>query len=162
MRIGIPKEYFGKGLDPKIKEKIMESVEVYKKMGADIREVSLPNTDYALAVYYIIQPAEVSSNLARFDGVKYGFSVEKQVKSKKLKVESLIEVYMKSRAQGFGDEAKRRIMIGTYVLSSGYYDAYYKKAMKVRTLVCIARSWRGAPPLRGVGKGCPSPCRIQA
>jgi aspartyl-tRNA(Asn)/glutamyl-tRNA(Gln) amidotransferase subunit A len=136
MRIGIPKEYFSEGLDPKVKEKIFEAVEVYKKMGATIKEITLPNTDYALAVYYIIQPAEVSSNLARFDGIKYGFSVEKQVESKKLKVESLIDVYMKSRAYGFGDEAKRRIMIGTYVLSSGYYDAYYKKAMKVRTLVC--------------------------
>jgi aspartyl-tRNA(Asn)/glutamyl-tRNA(Gln) amidotransferase subunit A len=136
LRIGIPKEYFGKGLNSKVKEKIMEAIEVYKKMGAKIVEISLPNTDYALAVYYIIQPAEVSSNLARFDGIKYGFSVEKQVESKKLKVESLIDVYMKSRAYGFGDEAKRRIMIGTYVLSSGYYDAYYKKAMKVRTLVC--------------------------
>lgn len=148
IRIGIPREYFGKGLDPKVKEKIMEAVEVYKKIGAEIVEISLPNTDYALAVYYIIQPAEVSSNLARFDGIKYGFSIEKQ-KNRKLETSgkmitsslvnestSLLDVYNKSRAYGFGDEAKRRIMIGTYVLSSGYYDAYYKKAMKVRTLVC--------------------------
>jgi len=135
LKLGLPKEYFGKGLDPKIKEKIMEAVEIYKKMGAKIVEISLPNTDYALAAYYIIQPAEVSSNLARFDGIKYGFSVEK-ADSKQLSVNSLIDVYMKSRARGFGDEAKRRIMIGTYVLSAGYYDAYYKKAMKVRTLVC--------------------------
>jgi aspartyl-tRNA(Asn)/glutamyl-tRNA(Gln) amidotransferase subunit A len=136
LKIGLPKEYFGKGLDPKVKEKIMDAVQVFKKMGAKIVDISLPNTNYALAVYYIIQPAEVSSNLARFDGIKYGFSTEKQVKSGKLKVKSLLDVYNKSRAIGFGDEAKRRIMIGTYVLSSGYYDAYYKKAMQVRTLVC--------------------------
>ena len=160
IRIGIPREYFGKGLDPKAKEKIMEAVEVYKKMGAEIVEISLPNTDYALAVYYIIQPAEVSSNLARFDGIKYGYSVEKNsndkiqilnqtqnsnalkfnhlklIKNLKFKIKNLSDVYNYSRAIGFGDEAKRRIMIGTYVLSSGYYDAYYKKAMKVRTLVC--------------------------
>ena len=135
MKIGIPKEYYGKGLDTRVKEKVMEAVEVLKKMGAEIVEISLPNTDYALAVYYIIQPAEVSSNLARFDGIKYGYSIEKDTRNK-IQDTNLLDVYMKSRAQGFGDEAKRRIMIGTYVLSSGYYDAYYKKAMKVRTLVC--------------------------
>lgn len=154
MKIGLPKEYFGKGLDPKIREKIMQAVEVLKKQGAQIKEISLPNTDYALAVYYIIMPAEVSSNLARFDGIKYGFSVEKSNKVTSNKVtsnevtkgiknlslphlvtSSLSDVYFQSRARGFGDEAKRRIMIGTYVLSAGYYDAYYKKAMKVRTLV---------------------------
>jgi len=146
LKLGIPKEYFGKGLDPKVKEKVMEAVEVYKKMGAKIVEISLPNYDYALAAYYIIQPAEVSSNLARFDGIKYGYSTEKfpisnfqfpkKSQISNLKSQTLLDVYNLSRAQGFGDEAKRRIMIGTYVLSAGYYDAYYKKAMRVRTLVC--------------------------
>ena len=139
LKIGLPKEYFGKGLDPEIKKIVLEKVEELKKQGAKIKEISLPNTDYALAVYYIIQPAEVSSNLARYDGIRYGFSSN----SEKLKAmptgrqaKSVNDLYNANRAQGFGDEAKRRIMLGTYVLSSGYYDAYYKKAMKVRTLVC--------------------------
>lgn len=127
LRIGLPKEYFAKGLDLKVKEKVMEAVEVFKKQGAKIAEINLPNAEYALACYYIIQPAEVSSNLARFDGVKYGYSAKN--------VDNILDLYLKTRAEGFGDEAKRRIMIGTYVLSSGYYDAYYKKAMQVRTLV---------------------------
>jgi len=127
LRIGLPKEYFAKGVDAQIKEKVMNAIEIFKKQGAEIIEINLPNAEYALAVYYIIQPAEVSSNLARFDGVKYGYSVKK--------AENILDLYYKSREEGFGDEAKRRIMIGTYVLSAGYYDAYYKKAMKVRTLV---------------------------
>lgn len=127
LKIGLPKEYFAKGLDPSIKEKVMQSVEKLEAMGAKIKEITLPMTDYALAVYYILQPAEVSSNLARYDGIRYGHQTKNPV--------NLDELYLKSRAEGFGDEAKRRIMLGTYVLSSGYYDAYYKKAMKVRTLV---------------------------
>lgn len=127
LRIGLPKEYFAQGLDPKIKKNIMDAVQLFKKQGAKVKEISLPNTDYALAVYYIIQPAEVSSNLARFDGVKYGYNAKD--------ANNILDLYYKSREQGFGAEAKRRIMIGTYVLSSGYYDAYYKKAMQVRTLV---------------------------
>jgi aspartyl-tRNA(Asn)/glutamyl-tRNA(Gln) amidotransferase subunit A len=127
LKIGLPKEYFAKGLDKKIKERIDDALEIFKKLGAKIIDISLPNTDYGLAVYYIIQPAEVSSNLARYDGVKYGLSAKNH--------ENILDLYLKTREQGFGDEAKRRIMIGTYVLSSGYYDAYYKKAMQVRTLV---------------------------
>lgn len=134
LRIGLPKEYFTKDLDRKIKEKIDDALNVFKKLGVKIQTVNLPNTDYGLAVYYIIQPAEVSSNLARYDGIKYGFSTEK-IKNLKLKINNLSDLYNINRAYGFGDEAKRRIMIGTYVLSSGYYDAYYKKAMQIRTLV---------------------------
>lgn len=106
----------------------MEVVENLKKQGAQIKKISMPNSDYALAVYYILQPAEVSSNLARYDGLRFGYQTKN--------ANNLEELYLKSRAEGFGAEAKRRIMLGTYVLSSGYYDAYYKKAMKVRTLVC--------------------------
>jgi len=135
LKIGLPKEYFAKGLDLRIKERVMEKVDELKKMGAKIKEISLPMTDYALAVYYILQPAEVSSNLARYDGIRYGYSVA-NVKSQISNIKNLEELYLKNRGEGFGDEAKRRIMLGTYVLSSGYYDAYYKKAMKVRTLVC--------------------------
>ncbi len=127
LKIGLPKEYFAKGLNPKIEEKVKNAVKILEGQGAQVKQISLPMTDYALAVYYIVQPAEVSSNLARYDGIRYGH----QSKSAK----DLSELYLKSRAEGFGDEAKRRIMLGTYVLSSGYLDAYYKKAMKVRTLV---------------------------
>ncbi|PJE68472.1 Asp-tRNA(Asn)/Glu-tRNA(Gln) amidotransferase GatCAB subunit A [Candidatus Shapirobacteria bacterium CG10_big_fil_rev_8_21_14_0_10_38_8] len=112
IRIGLPKEYFGEGLDARIKEKILGALGVLEDLGAKIIEVSLPHTKYALAAYYIIQPAEVSSNLARYDGIRFGNDRDK-----------------------FGDEAKRRIMLGTYILSAGYYDAYYLKAMKVRTLI---------------------------
>ncbi len=135
LKIGLPKEYFAEGLDSRIKERVIEKVELLKKMGAKVKEISLPMTDYALAVYYILQPAEVSSNLARYDGIRYGYSVAND-KSQILSIKNLEELYLKNRGEGFGDEAKRRIMLGTYVLSSGYYDAYYKKAMKVRTLVC--------------------------
>ncbi|MBU4421621.1 Asp-tRNA(Asn)/Glu-tRNA(Gln) amidotransferase subunit GatA [Candidatus Parcubacteria bacterium] len=129
LRVGLPKEYY-KGLGGNIKDKIEEKVNILKGLGAEIKEVSLPHTDYALAVYYIIMPSELSSNLARFDGVRYGYSAYKNGS-----VKNLLEAYMESRAIGFGKEIKRRTMIGTYALSSGYYDAYYKKATAVRAVI---------------------------
>ena len=126
-RIGIPKEYFGEGLDPEVAAAVQAAIEHYKALGAEIREVSLPHTEYALAAYYIIATAEASSNLARYDGVRYGHRSEQ--------ADTLLDLYFKSRAEGFGSEVKRRIILGTYVLSSGYYDAYYGRAQKVRTLI---------------------------
>ncbi|MFA6963397.1 MAG: Asp-tRNA(Asn)/Glu-tRNA(Gln) amidotransferase subunit GatA [Patescibacteria group bacterium] len=134
MKIGVPKEFFGEGLDPEIEKTVRTAISQYEKLGAEIVPVSLPMAHYALAVYYILMPAEVSSNLARYDGIRFGFSTQK-VESLKSKVERLEQVYSISRAEGFGAEAKRRIMLGSYVLSAGYYDAYYKKAQKVRTLI---------------------------
>lgn len=127
VKIGVPKEYFGLGLDKEVEKVFKEAVEIYRKLGAEIVNISLPFTEFALAAYYILQTAEVSSNLGRYDGVKYGYSAKKS--------KDLIDSYFKTRDEGFGDEAKRRIMLGTYVLSSGYYDAYYLKAAKVRRLV---------------------------
>jgi len=126
LKIGIPKEYFIKGMDPEVEKIVRQSIEKIEKMGAKIEEISLPHTEYALPVYYIIMPSEASANLARYDGIKYGLS-----KSDK----DLLSVYLKTRAHGFGDEVKRRIMLGTFALSAGYYDAYYLKAQKVRTLI---------------------------
>lgn len=127
MKIGIPKEYFAEGLNAEIRGIIENGIEVLKKLGAEIKEISLPMSKYALAVYYILASSEASSNLARFDGIRYGFRAEE--------FEDVVDLYVKSRSQGFGDEVKRRIMLGTYALSAGYYDAYYKKALKVRTLI---------------------------
>lgn len=127
MKVGIPKEYFIEGLDPEVEQNVQQGIEVLKQAGAEVVEVSLPHTDYCVAVYYLIAPAEASSNLARYDGVKYGF--------RDMSSESLLDMYRNSRSQGFGDEVKRRIIIGTYALSSGYYDAYYRKASQVRTLI---------------------------
>ena len=127
MKIGVPKEFFGEGINEEVKEKLYETIENYKEMGAEIEEFSLDIANYALAAYYIIACAEASSNLGRFDGIRYGY------RTKEFK--NLKEIYTKSRSEGFGAEVKRRIILGTYVLSSGYYDAYYKKAQKVRTLV---------------------------
>ncbi len=127
LKIGLPKEYFAEGLDSKVEKKIREAVAKLEGVGIKIQEVSLPHTEYSLAVYYLIMPAEVSSNLARYDGVRYGYSTKKS--------KTLLENYLKSRAEGFGDEAKRRIMLGTYALSAGYYDAYYLQAQKMRTLI---------------------------
>ncbi len=127
VNIGLIKEYLGEGLNPGTKRHVLEMVDQLKARGANIEEISLPATQLALAAYYILVPAEVSSNLARYDGVKYGHSSERAT--------NLEETYRLSREEGFGPEAKRRIMIGTYVLSSGYYDAYYKRAQKVRTLL---------------------------
>lgn len=126
IRIGIPKEYFGEGINKKVKEKINEAIKKFEDFNFEIKEISLPNTDYALPVYYIIASAEISANLARYDGIKYGFQVDSS---------SLLNQYLQTRAGGFGDEVRRRIMLGTYVLSAGYRDAYYNKAQKVRILI---------------------------
>jgi aspartyl-tRNA(Asn)/glutamyl-tRNA(Gln) amidotransferase subunit A len=130
LKIGIPKEYFGLGIDGDVKKIVRSTIKKLESLGAKSVEISLPHTDYALATYYIIQPAEVSSNLSRYDGIKYGFSTLRKNRNQMLE-----EVYFSSRGQGFGDEAKRRIMLGTHVLSAGYYDAYYRRALKLRTLV---------------------------
>jgi aspartyl-tRNA(Asn)/glutamyl-tRNA(Gln) amidotransferase subunit A len=126
-RVGVPKEYFPEALDSEIKEKITAALDVLREMGVSIEEVSLAHTEYAIPTYYILAPAEASSNLARYDGVRYGF--------RSTNYENLSEMYIESRSQGFGPEVKRRIMLGTFVLSSGYYDAYYLKAQKVRSLI---------------------------
>ena len=135
LKIGIPEEFFGVGMDKEVETAVQKSIEELKKMGAEIVPISLPSVKYALAVYYVLMPAEVSSNLARFDGIRYGHSIIKSNLKSQISKLNLEEVYIKSRTEGFGDEAKRRIMLGSYVLSSGYYDAYYKKAQQVRTLV---------------------------
>jgi aspartyl-tRNA(Asn)/glutamyl-tRNA(Gln) amidotransferase subunit A len=127
MRLGIPKEFFGEGLDPEVKDIIEAGIRNAASLGCELVEVSLPHTEYAIADYYIIAMAEASSNLARYDGVKYGYRVEAP--------KDLLDMYCRTRSNGFGPEVKRRIMIGTYALSSGYYDAYYGRAMKVRTLI---------------------------
>ena len=125
-KIGIPKEYRVDRMPKEIEELWEKGINIIKDNGAEVIDISLPNTNYALPAYYIVAPAEASSNLARYDGVKYGF---------RSKGENLIDMYEKTRSEGFGNEVKRRIMIGTYVLSSGYYDAYYLKAQKVRKLI---------------------------
>ncbi|MFA6525258.1 MAG: Asp-tRNA(Asn)/Glu-tRNA(Gln) amidotransferase subunit GatA [Patescibacteria group bacterium] len=131
LRIGIPKEYFVGGIDKNVEKNIRAAIKQLENMGASVREVSLPYTDYALAVYYIILPAEASSNLSRYDGIRYGYSIIQDDKN----IKDLFSVYSQSRAGGLGDEVKRRIMIGAYSLSSGYYDAYYRRAQKIRELV---------------------------
>ncbi|HEL1074218.1 TPA: Asp-tRNA(Asn)/Glu-tRNA(Gln) amidotransferase subunit GatA [Streptococcus equi subsp. zooepidemicus] len=127
MKIALPKEYLGEGIDPKIKETILAAAKHFEKLGAIIEEVSLPHSKYGVAVYYIIASSEASSNLQRFDGIRYGFRAAD--------AKSLEDIYVNTRSQGFGDEVKRRIMLGTFSLSSGYYDAYFKKAGQVRTLI---------------------------
>ena len=127
LKIGIIKELLGEGLAPDVKTAIEKSIQTYKDLGAEIVEISMPHLKYSIGVYYIIATAEASSNLARYDGVRYGYRAEG--------AKSLIEMYTKTRAEGFGDEVKRRIMLGTYALSSGYYDAYYKKAQQMRALI---------------------------
>ncbi|MGC2529263.1 MAG: Asp-tRNA(Asn)/Glu-tRNA(Gln) amidotransferase subunit GatA [Candidatus Acidiferrum sp.] len=133
LRIGIPKEYFGAGMDDDVRKKIESGIELLKKLGCELREIHMAHTDYAIATYYIIATAEASSNLARYDGVRYGLRVED---------DSLLAMYRKTRGAGFGPEVKRRIVLGTYVLSAGYYDAYYLKGQKVRAL--IAQDFRDA------------------
>jgi len=128
LRIGVPKEYFAEGLDKEVEKAVRNAIDIFKKQGAEIVEIDLPHSEYALACYYIIAPAEASANLARFDGLRYGKSLEDEDGEIK-------DVYFKNRTSGFGKEVKKRIMLGTYTLSSGYYDAYYKKALKVRTLI---------------------------
>lgn len=127
LRIGLPKEYFGAGLDPRIADKVMAVVEALKKLGATVKDISLPNMQHAIPAYYVIAPAEASSNLSRFDGVRFGYRCENPV--------NLEDLYKRSRGEGFGAEVKRRIMVGTYALSAGYYDAYYLKAQKIRRLI---------------------------
>jgi aspartyl-tRNA(Asn)/glutamyl-tRNA(Gln) amidotransferase subunit A len=133
LRLGIPKDYFAEGMDSGVREKVEAGIEVFKKLGCELVEIRMPHTDYAIAAYYIIATAEASSNLARYDGVRYGLRAEG---------DSLISMYRKTRGAGFGAEVKRRIVLGTYVLSAGYYDAYYLKGQKVRAL--IAQDFRDA------------------
>lgn len=127
MKLGIPKEYFGEGIDPGVRRNVEAAIQKLAAQGADIVEISLPHTEHAVATYYVIAPAEASSNLSRFDGIRYGRRAEN--------AKDILDVYHRSREQGFGPEVKRRIILGTYVLSSGYYDAYYGRAQKVRTLI---------------------------
>ena len=126
-KLGIPKEYFGAGLDPEVAAAIEQAITFYREQGCEIREVSLPHTEHCLSVYYIIATAEASSNLARYDGIRYTH--------RSAEAKDVVDLYFKSRAEGFGPEVKRRVILGTYVLSSGYYDAYYLRAQKVRTLI---------------------------
>ncbi len=127
LRIGLPEEYFAEGLDPAVEQTVREALKVYESLGAKLVEISLPNTHLAVPAYYVIAPAECSSNLARFDGVRYGYRCQDP--------KDLKDLYMRSRGEGFGAEVKRRIMIGTYALSAGYYDAYYLKAQQIRRLI---------------------------
>jgi aspartyl-tRNA(Asn)/glutamyl-tRNA(Gln) amidotransferase subunit A len=127
LRVGIPKEYFGEGLDPDVRSAVEMSIDTLKENGATVEEVSLPHTEYTIAAYYILATAEASSNLARYDGARYGYRAKK--------ARDLASMYTTSRSEGFGSEVKRRIMLGTYVLSAGYYDAYYRKGQKVRRLI---------------------------
>jgi aspartyl-tRNA(Asn)/glutamyl-tRNA(Gln) amidotransferase subunit A len=127
MKIGIPKEYIAEGINDEVKKSILDSIKTFEMLGATCEEFALPITEYAIPAYYIISSAEASSNLARYDGIKYGFRADK--------FDDLLDLYMKTRSEGFGTEVKRRIMLGTFALSSGYYDAYYKKALQVRGLI---------------------------
>ncbi|MHC4115813.1 MAG: Asp-tRNA(Asn)/Glu-tRNA(Gln) amidotransferase subunit GatA, partial [Planctomycetota bacterium] len=132
IRIGIPKEYFIAGVDPQVKAIIEEAIDKLKKLGAVCQEISLPHTEFAVAVYYIIATAEASSNLARFDGVQYGLRSPLPAGARR---QSMIDMYKRTRGEGFGEEAKRRVLLGTFALSHGYYEAYYSRALKVRTLI---------------------------
>lgn len=127
MKIGIPRDYFGEGLDPEVKEAILKAVKVLEEKGAVVEEFDLSLVEYAIPAYYVIASAEASSNLSRFDGVKYGYRTAEY--------EGLHNMYKKSRSEGFGPEVKRRIMLGSFVLSSGYYDAYYLKALRTKALI---------------------------
>ena len=127
LRVGVVREWFGQGLDPEVEKAIRDAIDLYRKLGATIKEVSLPHSKYGIAAYYLVATSEASSNLARYDGVHYGYRAEQ--------FDDMIDMYSRSRAEGFGVEVKRRIMLGTYALSEGYYDAYYVKALKVRRLI---------------------------
>ena len=127
LRIGVPKEYFAEGLDAEVAERVHSAIQKLEQLGASLVDISLPHTDFAIATYYIIAPAEASANLARYDGVRYGYRSEEPI--------DLMDMYKKTRTEGFGQEVKRRIMLGTFALSAGYQDAYYRKAQKVRTLI---------------------------
>jgi aspartyl-tRNA(Asn)/glutamyl-tRNA(Gln) amidotransferase subunit A len=127
LRVGVAPEFFGQGIDPEVKNSVESAISKLEELGAKTVDISLPHTEYAIPVYYVLATAEASSNLARFDGVRYGFRAEEPT--------TLADMYRRTRALGFGTEVKRRIMLGTYVLSSGYYDAYYKKGQQVRSLI---------------------------
>lgn len=127
LTIGLPKEYFSTGLDSEVEQRVRDAVAEYEKLGAKVKEVSLPNLELSIPAYYVIAPAEASSNLSRFDGARFGHRCENP--------EDLMDMYKRSRSEGFGEEVKRRILVGTYALSTGYYDAYYKKAQKIRRLI---------------------------
>jgi len=127
LRVGIPREYFVEGMQPEVEQAVRAAVQVFEQLGARVTPVSLPHTEYAIPAYYLIATAEASSNLARYDGIKYGLRAAEN--------DGLLAMYQRTRAAGFGSEVKRRIMLGTYALSAGYYDAYYLKAQKVRTLI---------------------------
>jgi len=127
LKIGLPKEYFSDQLSPAMEEQVRNAIREYEKLGATVKEVSLPNAKLAIAAYYVIAPAEASANLSRFDGVRYGYRCEDP--------KDLMDMYTRTRAEGFGSEVKRRILVGTYALSHGYYDAYYLQAQKVRRLI---------------------------
>ncbi|OIP76033.1 MAG: aspartyl/glutamyl-tRNA amidotransferase subunit A [Parcubacteria group bacterium CG2_30_36_18] len=133
LRIGVPREYFIKGIEPEVEKIIKQAIKKYEELGAKIEEIKLPHTEYALPCYYIIAPSEAGANLARYDGIKYGYSTANNPTIQQSN--NLIDVYLKSREEGFGAEVRRRIMLGTYALSAGYYEAYYLKALKVRTLI---------------------------
>lgn len=143
LRIGLPKEYFAEGLAPDVARTVQAAIDEYRKLGAEIVEVSLPNTRLSIPVYYVLAPAEASSNLSRYDGVRYGYRAPEY--------KDLVDMYQKTRAQGFGAEVKRRIMIGTYVLSHGYYDAYYIQAQKLRRLIAadFARAFEQCDVIMG-------------
>ena len=128
LNVGVPVEFFAEGLDPEVEQAVRAAIDELKSLGGTIKEIHLPRTDAAVAVYYVIATAEASSNLARYDGVKFGLRAKE--------TKDLLDLYMKTRQEGFGPEVKRRIMLGTYALSAGYYDAYYGKAQAVRTLIC--------------------------
>lgn len=130
LRVGVPKEYFGTGIDSVVKKSVEKAIKKCEENGAQIKEISLPHTEYGIAVYQIIMACEVSANLARYDGIRYG-----RIENRELKIKNLLDMYLANRQEGFGQEVRRRIMLGTYALSSGYYDAYYLRAQKVRTLM---------------------------
>ncbi len=168
LKIGIPKEYFGEGIELEVREAIEKATEALKKLGANVKETSLPYTEYGVAIYYLIATAEASSNLARYDGVRYGY----RTKSERRKAKGeMVQMYEDTRREGFGDEVKRRIMLGTYGLSAGYYDAYYLKAQKVRTLVredfdkafkdfhCLLTPTSSTPPFR-IGEKIDDPLKM--
>jgi aspartyl-tRNA(Asn)/glutamyl-tRNA(Gln) amidotransferase subunit A len=127
LKLGVPREYFREGMQPEVEQAVRQALAVYESLGAELVDISMPHTDYCLSTYYVLAPAEASANLARFDGIRYGYSAPD--------AQDIWETYRKTRAEGFGPEVKRRIMLGTYALSTGYYDAYYLKAQKVRTLI---------------------------
>jgi aspartyl-tRNA(Asn)/glutamyl-tRNA(Gln) amidotransferase subunit A len=149
LRLGLPEEYFGAGIDPEVRAAVEKAVRTLEQQGAEIHPVTLPHTSSAVATYYIIATAEASANLARFDGIRYGHRCENP--------ENLLDLYNRSRAEGFGPEVKRRIILGTYVLSSGYYDAYYRKAQKVRYLIRqdFTRAFEKVDLI--LGPTCPTP-----